>query len=171
MRKIIRKKHGQVQYLLENTFRVGFLLVALLIFFLMINYYINNKIDTKELKVEILTNKILYSDIIMYEDENDQVYPGIIDMKKFTDDNINSRINYQVKRHSTAMLEILDNEENKVVKTIYLNKAQYTNLEVLLKQEGKGGSSSYYKTFPVTYYDSGIYKYATLQMTIIVPNS
>jgi hypothetical protein len=107
----------------------------------------------------------------MYEDENDQVYPGIIDMKKFTDDNINSRINYQVKRHSTAMLEILDNEENKVVKTIYLNKAQYTNLEVLLKQEGKGGSSSYYKTFPVTYYDSGIYKYATLQMTIIVPNS
>ena len=48
--KNIRNKKGQVQYFLENAFRVGFLMVALLIFFLLINFYINNKIDNEENK-------------------------------------------------------------------------------------------------------------------------
>ena len=38
-KNIKKSKKGQVQFLLENTFRVGFLIVALLVFFLMMQIY------------------------------------------------------------------------------------------------------------------------------------
>ncbi|HYD03027.1 MAG TPA: hypothetical protein VEC16_01895 [Alphaproteobacteria bacterium] len=171
--KDIRKK-GQVQYFMENAFRIGFLIVALVVFFMLINFFILNKIDTKEIQAEIVVSRILYSDAIMYEDENTlRVYSGIVDMKKFNDETINAKINYPIKRHATASIELIDNVEGKIVETIYLNKAQYDNLNILASGdlEGKGGATKYPKTYPVTYYDKGNYKYGTLKIIVIVPNS
>jgi hypothetical protein len=172
IKRDFKNRKGQVQYFLENAFRIGFLMVALLVFFLLINFYINNRIDTNRLQAEVTANRIIYSDTIMYE-ENYRTYLGIIEIKKFNDDNIGEKINYLVKRHATAKLELINNDDGLVKHTAYLNKAQYENLDVLSKSggEGKGGATKYSKVYPVTYTENRTYHYGTLMMTLIIPNS
>ena len=56
MKKIMCQKiskRGQAEYLFENAFRIGFMIVAVIAFFLLINYYLNNKIDTNQLQEEV----------------------------------------------------------------------------------------------------------------------
>jgi hypothetical protein len=170
--KIFRNKRGQVQYLLENAFRVGFLMVALLVFFLLVNFYIVNRIDTYRLQSEVTANRLMYSNTIMYE-ENYRTYIGIVDIKKFNDDNIGEKINYPIKRHVAAKLEIVDNVDGLVKYTAYLNKAQYDNLRVMATSgiSGKGSSILYTKNYPITYLDGGKYMYGTIKMEILVPYS
>ncbi|MGV8141301.1 MAG: hypothetical protein ACP5NW_02580 [Candidatus Woesearchaeota archaeon] len=165
-----QNKKGQVQFFLENAFRIGFLMLALLVFFLLINFYINNRIDTNRLQAEVTASRIMYSDTIMYE-ENYRTYLGIVDIKKFNDANIIEKINYPIKRHATAKMDIISNENGSVVHTAYLNRAQYENLEVLVKSPGKGGATDYQKNYPITYLEGGEYHYGTLMMTLIIPNS
>ena len=166
------KNKGQVQYFLESAFRIGFLIVALLSFFLLINFYITNKLDTQRLQSEVLVNRILYSDAIMMQElENSRVYTGIIDVNKFDSTNLDAKIDYSIKKHATAKLQIVDNIDGKVKYTAYLNKPQYENLEVILYKEGKGGSTRYIKTYPITYTDGTEYKYGRLIIDMIIPNS
>jgi hypothetical protein len=171
-KKLSGNRKGQVQYFLENAFRVGFLMIALLVFFLLINFYINNKIDTNRLQAEVTANRIIYSNTIMYE-ENQRVYIGIIDVKKFNDVTIDEKINYPIKRHATAKLELINNTDGLVAHTTYLGKEQYENLEVIAKVdgEGKGGATKYLKKYPVTYLEGNTYRFGTLKITIIIPNS
>ena len=170
--QIIKNKKGQVQFFLENAFRIGFLMIALLVFFLLVNFYIVNRLDTNKLQSEVTANRMIYSDTIMYS-ENSRTYVGVVDIKKFNDATINDKMNYPVKRHATAQLELVDNTDGKVKYTAYLNKAQYENLYVLSQSggSGKGGAISYLKTYPVTYLDGGKYFYGTINMRIIIPNS
>jgi hypothetical protein len=174
MIQIRKNKKGQIQYFMENAFRIGFLIVALVVFFMLINFFILNKLETQDLQAQVLSNRIIYSDAIMYEEENTfRIYSGIVDMKKFNDETINEKINYPIKRHATASIELIDNVDGKSIKTIYLNKAQYDNLNILASSstEGKGGAAKYPKTYPVTYYDKGDYRFGTLKIMIIIPNS
>jgi len=169
-------KKGALQYMLENAFRIGFLMVALLAFFLLINMYINNQVDANRLESEVLSNRILYSDAIMYKDNAVQrTYSGILDMKKFKDENsLDNSIEYSNKRHATAKLELMNNIDGAIYYTLYLNKAQYDNLQVLIdsKGQGKGSATKYVKYYPVTYRDDAdSLHYGTIQMTIIIPNS
>jgi len=174
MNKISLKKRGQAQYLLENAFRIGFLMIALLIFFLLINFYIVNKIDTNRLQAEVTANRIMYSDTFMYTNfDNSRTYIGIVDMEKFDSTIITDKINYPTKRHATAELTLIDNVNGIVNKTVYLNKEQYDNLYVIWKSkgEGKGSSTMYKKDYPVTYYDGHEYRYGTIVMRLLIPNS
>jgi hypothetical protein len=169
--KMLSKK-GQVQYFLENVFRIGFLMVALLVFFLLVNFFIVNKIDTNRLQAEVTANRIMYSDTFMYQ-ENFKTYLGIVDIKRFNSDTIDKKINYPIKRHVTVKLELIDNDDGKTRYTEYLNEAQYEILYTLSKSggSGKGSSTMYFKQYPVTYIDNNDYRYGTIYMSIIVPNS
>jgi hypothetical protein len=167
-----RNKRGQVQYFLENAFRIGFLMIALVVFFLLVNFYIVNRIDTTRLQSEVTADRIMYSNTLMYE-ENSRTYIGIVDIKKFNDATIDAKINYPVKRHATAKLELVNNANGTILYTAYLNKAQYQNLLVISTSggQGKGGAISYTKDYPVTYIDSGKYSYGTIKMNVIIPKS
>jgi hypothetical protein len=171
MKKIYSKK-GQVQYFLESVFRIGFLMVALLVFFLLVNFYIINKIDTTRIQAEVTANRIMYSDTFMYQ-ENFRTYMGVVDVKRFNTATLDAKINYPVKKHATAKLELIDNIDGKVKHTAYLNEAQYEMLYTLTRSraEGKGSATMYRKRFPVTYLENNVYRYGTIDMKVIVPNS
>jgi hypothetical protein len=169
---IKNNKRGQAQYFLESAFRIGFLMIALLAFFLLINFYVINRIDTNKLQAEVVADRLIYSNIIMYE-ENSRIYAGIVDMTKFDDDIISNNIVYEIKRHAAAKLELIDNVDGIVNDTAYLNKLQYDNLYTLAKSagRGKGGATIYTKYYPVTYKNGDKYLYGTIRMNIIIPNS
>jgi hypothetical protein len=168
----MHSKKGQVQYFLESVFRIGFLMVALLVFFLLMNFYIVNKIDTNRLQAEVTANRIMYSDAFMYQ-ENFRTYVGIVDARRFSSGNIDAKVNYPIKRHAAAKLELVDNIDGKTKYTVYLNEAQYEILYTLARSrgEGKGSATIYNKKYPVTYLDNNVYRYGTIKMSIIVPNS
>jgi hypothetical protein len=166
------KKKGQVQYFLESAFRIGFLMIALLAFFLLINFYVHNRMDTNRLQSEVIANRILYSDAIMWQEkDNPRVYTGIIDVGLFSSTTLDARIDYATKRHATAKLTIIDNIDGPTNYVAYLNKLQYDNLDIIVGKEGKGAATRYTKNYPITYTDGKEYKYGTLMMDIIIPNS
>jgi hypothetical protein len=170
--KFHSNRKAQVQFFLESAFRIGFLMVALLAFFLLINFYIKHTVDTNKLQAEVTANRILYSDVITYNDPTIlRTYNGIIDLNKFSDTALNSGVNYPVARHATAKLELISNLDDKKIREIYLNKPQYAILDGLTNVGGKGSATKYYKTYPVTYKDANTFYYGTLRMTIIIPNS
>jgi hypothetical protein len=161
-------------FFLENAFRIGFLMVALLAFFLLVNMYISNKMDTNRLEAEVLANRIIYSDTIMYQDaKTSRIYPGIVDMDRFDEGILNTNIDYQNKRHIAANITLINNQNGAIVGDIYLNKQQYAELNILTMQKstGKGSATHYIKNYPVTYKNTNGYDYGTLVIDIIVPNS
>lgn len=167
------KKRGQAQYLLENAFRIGFLMIALIAFFLLINFYIVNKFDTNKLQAEVIANRIMYSDTFMYQ-ENLRTYTGIVNLAQFTTTNIDKNVDYLTKKHATVRMRLVDNKDNNIEHIAYLNEQQYLMLDTLAKAdgEGKGSATKYIKSYPVTYKDvAGNYRYGTIHMSIIIPNS
>src|SRR3989344_4030919 len=106
MRK--NNKKGQIEYMLQNAFRIGFTIIALLAFFLLINFYINNKIDTRYVQAETLANRVIQSDALMLQDPGTfRVYTGIIDMEKFSDKtSLDKSIKYEFNRHAAAKVKI-----------------------------------------------------------------
>jgi hypothetical protein len=179
MARRLKSKRGQVEYLLQNAFRIGFMMIALLAFFLLINYYINNKIDANQLQQEVLLNRILYSDAIMKQDlKTGNVYTGVVDLNKFNSENLGQSINYgSYTKHVGAKLKLLSKDPDpskQFIKDAYLNKPEYDSMDVLInaKVTGKGSATMYITQYPVTYigFDNNYY-YATLVVEIIVPNS
>lgn len=169
---IRKEKKGQVQYFLESAFRIGFLMVALLAFFLLVNFYIVNRLDTNRLQAEVTANRIIYSDAIMWQDNsNSRIYPGIIDITKFNDNTLSQRIDYSTKSHAAVQLTIVDTSDGSEKYTAYLNKAQYEILQGILNKQGKGSATMYIKNYPITYKNGAQYSYGTLIMNIIIPNS
>jgi hypothetical protein len=178
--KRINKK-GQIEYLLQNAFRIGFTIIALLAFFLLINFYINNKIDTRYVQAETLANRIVQSDALMLQDPNTfRVYTGIVDMEKFNDKTVlDTTINYEFSRYAAAKVKIYkkDNYGQSIyLGETYLNKNNYDNLKTLINSgvTGKGSASMLIKDYPVTCaYDKNfaLYDYCIMTVEVIVPNS
>ena len=174
MERIKRNVKGQVQFFLENAFRIGFLMIALLVFFLLINLYITNRIDPNRLEAEVLANRIMYSDIITYQDRATlRLYTGIVDIQKFNDATLNSNIDYLTKKHATANLTLINNQNGAWVTEACLNRAQYMNLKALAGSSavGQGSATAYKKEYPITYFKDGEYYYGTIIMEIVIPNS
>ncbi len=177
MKKIDKK--GQIEYLLQNAFRIGFTVIALLAFFLLVNFYINYKIDTRYVQAETLANRIIQSDALMVQDPNTfRIYTGIVDMKKFDDKaSLDNSIKYEFNRHAAAKVKIYKKDiyrRTNYVGEIYLNKNNWENLKTVLDSgaKGKGSASMIVKDFPVTCaYNNGVYDYCIMTVEVIVPNS
>ncbi len=167
------RNKGQVQYFLESAFRIGFLMVALIVFFLFVSAYINNQINPQPIIVEVTANRIMYSDAVMYQDPvTGRTYPGIIDLKKLNDDTISKNIDYAKKQFATAKIKILDTNGN-FVQEAYVDKPQYDILKVLIdsKGQGPGSATMYTKELPITYKNDTTYNYGLMELEVIVPNS
>lgn len=174
-------KKGQIEYLLQNAFRIGFTIIALLAFFIMINFYINNKIDTRYVQAEVLANRIIQSDALMLQDPGTfRIYTGIVDMEKFNDKtSLDTSIKYEFNRHATAKVKISKKDVYGNIQyfdDIYLNKNNWDNLKTLINSgaTGKGSASMIIKDFPVTCaYDKelNVFDYCIMTVEVIVPNS
>lgn len=178
---IKNNKKGQIEYLLQNAFRIGFTIIALLAFFLMINYYIVNKIDTRYPQAETIANRIMHSDALMLQEEGTfRVYTGIVDMNKFNDKtSLDKSIKYEFSRHAAAKVKLSRKDvygTATYIGEIYLNKNNWDNLKTIINSgaKGKGSATMMIKDIPVTCaYDKDFntYDYCIMTVEVIVPNS
>ena len=177
----MKNKKGQIEYLLQNAFRIGFTIIALLAFFLLINYYINNKIDTRYVQAETLANRIMLSDALMLQERGtSRIYTGIVDMNKFNDKtSLDKSIKYEFNRHAAAKVKLSKKDvygNVNYIGDIYLNKNNWDNLKTTINSgaTGKGSATMLIKDIPVTCaYDTDLnnYDYCIMTVEVIVPNS
>lgn len=176
-----RSKKGQIEFLIENAFRIGFAIVALLLFFVMINYYVNNKIETRYVQAEVIANRVMFSDSIMMQDPYTfRTRNGIVDMQKFLDPtSLDTGLPYKFVRYSAVKVKIYEKTSSGNLVFVgenYLNKNNYENLKNLVDSgvRGKGGAVMLIKDVPVTCaYDKQFNQstYCIMTIEVIVPNT
>ena len=141
--------------------------------FLLVNMYVSIRVNIKPLQTEVLFNRIMYSpNSIMYTDNiTGIVYPGVIDLDKFTNATLDNAVKYSYERHISAKLELYD-KEKQLVKTAYLNKGWYDRLEPLTKAgiKGPGSAKVYTKSIPLIYRENQVNQPGFLRIRIIIPN-
>jgi hypothetical protein len=178
---LIGNKKAAADLLLSSIFRIGFMMVALLAFFLMISFYMNNKIDPRYLQAETFKARLINSDAMMYRDPvTSVVHTGWVDMEKMRNPLDNSIDYGKYERHVAAKVKILSkpdaqNPDGQFIIETYYNKDMYENWKVLIKAQnfqGKESATMYISEYPVTcYYNIQSSDYCTMVVEVIVPNS
>ena len=116
--------------------------------------------------------------IIYYDEDADRSYSEIIDLSKFTDENIvstlESSINYgEEKRHLAAKITLKENDDIEDIKQIVYNEEWYDRLHALasIKVKGPGGAKEIAKQFFVIIKDGDSLSKGTLEISVVIPNS
>lgn len=127
-----------------------------------------NSLNTTELEMNILFQRIYYSDIITYE-EAGKLQTGIIDLNKFKSENLNEQINYTSSRHIAARLTIKSLGETPI--DAFLNEKWFERWKQSIDQTTFGSSAhnSVEKKIPISIMQGGILKKGTLEVLIIMP--
>lgn len=158
------------------------ILVILLIFLIyLVNVFTLNRLDTQNLEASLIVDRIVYSrNCISYYDGNiDRPYPGIIDIKRFKSNILDSCIYYgkdplgeDIENVYTAAKVTLTDIENGEAKEIYHNKDRYENWALYVGLEGAGGTRSYKETnYVLIMNDDGEITKGKLEFDVILPNS
>ncbi|MBN2421881.1 hypothetical protein JXB41_01525 [Candidatus Woesearchaeota archaeon] len=105
--------------------RIPFIIGLIIIFYLFFSSQYNFALETHKVGDYIFEKRFLYSpNALAYQDpETKRVYPGIIDMTKFDEDNINKSFVFE-KSYIAAKFELTDLETGHV-KEIYVNEKWY----------------------------------------------
>ncbi|MEM4259646.1 MAG: hypothetical protein QXG00_00260 [Candidatus Woesearchaeota archaeon] len=151
-----------------NIFRIFFLIFAIGIFIWIIVFFVVNNLDVSSLHMDVIFNKIYYSpNIINYVDENTgRVYPGIIDIKKFTRSNIEKSLNFRNVRVMAVKLELTDSTNNKQFGPIYNNQYYYKSIEVQ-SNVFKNDFNVIEKNVSVLYIENNIFNSGILNIKLI----
>jgi hypothetical protein len=173
--KSMLNKKGDVgaEEWLEQIPYIIFTAVVMIAIFVLVNYYVNLSVNVKPLESEFLFDRMMYSpDTIMYADPTTGiVYPGVIDLTKFTNETLDRSINYSYERHIAAKLSLF-NARKEFVKSAYLNHELFNNLEPLALNKITGASSAviYQKTIPAVYRENDVTAAGFLEVEMLVPN-
>lgn len=124
--------------------------------------FIVNKIDTEILELEVIYNKLLYSNngISYYDADTDRTRLGIIDLDRFNQTIINQSMIYDGSRYA-AKLSLA----NKVV--YYPNQNLYDNLKPLEGLKGSSGVASMERGFKVGYINNSVLSQSVLTIKVL----
>jgi hypothetical protein len=158
---------------LEQIPKIILTIIVMAGIFVLVSIFVNIRVDVKPVQREVLFNRLLYQpNSIMYTDQfTGQVYPGIIDLSKFTNETLDNSAKYLYERQISAKLELFD-WEKKLVQTAYLNGVWYGRIEPLAGAAIEGASSGKImsRTVPVSYRDGNTLRRGYLKVQILTAN-
>jgi len=153
--------------------------VIFIVTVLIVNRYIMSKVDVQELEASLLIDRMIYSRncFSYYDDDLLRPFPGIIDLDKFTSENLDSCIFYDydsegktknIYTSAEVILTYLDSGEEEI---IFHNEWWYSNWYPLRGIRGPGGTKSYKESnYVLIKTENGLEK-GRLDFDIILPNS
>lgn len=161
-------KQGMFKDFLTYVVRLITILILATSIVAVVQVFKVNSLDTAELEMNILFQRIYYSDIITYE-EAGKLETGIIDLEKFTSENLNEQINYTSSRHIATRLKL--EIPGETIPAIFLNEKWFERWKQSIDQTTFGGSAhnSVEKKIPVSIMQGGILKKGILEALIIMP--
>jgi hypothetical protein len=173
---MIRARRGQADEAWEWFPRLIMFAVAVVVIVIMVRVYTERDVEAPELARAAYLYRIQYGDIIMYHDnETRRVYPGIVDMRKFTDERMDATFVKKEPSEDRSMIAsqlVLTPMKGCAIpaKTIYNNRKTF-ELYAHINAQGQGGATQESDTYPVTARDGGTECGALLNITIVRPNS
>ena len=169
-------KKGTAEEWLEQIPYIILTAVVMILIFVLVNMLINTGVNVKPVQVEVAFYRILYSPhSIMYTDNiTGQIYPGVVDLERFSDSVLDSSIKYSYEKQISARLDLytVANARWVIEKTAFLNKAWYERLEPLAGAGilGSASAQKFIKIVPVTYIKNGASHDGMLIIDIVIPN-
>lgn len=153
--------------------------IVFIVTVLIVNRYVLSKVDIQELEASLLIDRIIYSkNCFSYYDENlRRPFPGIIDLNKFTSENLDSCIFYdydsegKTKNIYTSAKLTLKNLETEEKTSIYHNEDWYSNWFPLVGIRGAGGTKMYQESNYVLIQTENGLQRGKLDYYVIIPNS
>jgi hypothetical protein len=148
-----------------------FLIIVLFSIVLLVRTNITNTIDIKNVEAEVFYYGSL-SALSFKEDLIDRSYNGIIDLNKFNNHNLESKIYYgEENYHMTAKFTLFDKSDN-IIKEFIYNQDGFDKYEPLTKSTifGPGSATKVLKEIPIMIKDNDKYYSGLLKSIIIYPN-
>ncbi|MBU0665827.1 MAG: hypothetical protein ABIC91_01420 [Nanoarchaeota archaeon] len=144
-----------------------FLSLALFCVWFIKEYFTVQNLQTDLLETEVFFERMLYSpSTLSYQDPITQrYYPGIIDLDKLTDENLNKTLNYTNKKTFSAKIDL---EKEKI--TVYYHKRWYKRLAAASFLQN-GGVHTVKRTIPITYEENGVFSKGVLKIHLIKKKS
>ncbi len=173
--KLLKNRKADVGDIPLWLLRLIVLIIIIVVIQIVINIFILQNIDTRSAEAKVLTNRILFSGtgIIYTDSEISRAYPGIIDLDKFYDTNLESVLHLpENKVYFAAKITITD-LDGKKLSEIYCYKDWYDNWKPLadLNLAGKGGVDNFIEKRYVLIHDSADNKIksAVAEISILLP--
>ena len=160
-------------------FKIFFLIIVLFSLVLLIRSFIITELDIFNAESDIFIQRILMSrtGISYYDKDVDRLYPGIIDIGRFTLPTIerilNESIYFGTENKKIAASLTLKNEIGTTIKTIIFNSDFYFTWEKMYKAQwlkGPGGINVKARKFEVLIKGTEL-KRGSLDIVVIIPNS
>jgi hypothetical protein len=143
-----------------------FVIVGLSLFIVIITQsYMVKDVDTFTTETEIYNTALLYSKagISFYHPEIERLYPGIIDVSKFTTD---TTTNLFPDRNHLSGVIILNATDGSMIKRIVVDSDRYKRWKPLTSYEGPGATRKSVRVHRVQYIDNGWYTPKTGYLTV-----
>ncbi len=171
--KLNTKKAQATEKFLMQVPKLIMLIIVFFIVIALINVYRVDRLDVQQLEASLLLDRVLYSrNCISYVDETTtRAYPGIIDLNKFSSDNLESCLYYENENRNNAAKLILEDLDGSSIKTIFYNKKWYENWYPLIGISGPGGTKLFSERNYVLIKDDNGLEKAKLTAYIVIPNS
>ena len=169
-------------HMLAWIMRILFLVVVMLAVVSLVRIYIITSVDSFDAESTLLIERLLYSpELITYTDHTiDRSYPMIIDLERFTSDDIEQQLmeamDYGDKnQHIAAEIKLKDLENGRTY-TKYYNKIGYENWHVLTRLKlaniGAGSARAMNATaYVLIRHDDDTISRGNVQIRVVMPSS
>ncbi len=114
------------------------IIITLAVFLnIVLKSYYNTGLNSHNIENKILVQRILYSeDLLAYKDKDTlRVYPGIVDLKKFSTEHLEEGIDLTKNNRVAANIELI-NLETKDLKKAYINEERARSWDDYVALEG-----------------------------------
>ena len=153
------------------VFRMILLIIIALSIVILVNKFLVLSVDVHSLETNLLLNRLIYSpDCLSYQDDTLTSKPGIIDLQKFSEANLNSCLYFGERNDFAAANLSLVFFDSTPRNSTYYNSVGYQLLNPRAGLTGPGGSTRLSDWRYVLVRDSIGLKRALLLIDVVVPN-
>lgn len=170
MNKLHLAKKGQAMEEMAHIPRVFLLVVLVFVIYGLISLGIKNNADISQAESELILQRILYSTqgISYYDLELQRLYPGTVDLNKFTTRYLESIFSLPNEdQHISARIELKTNDLE--IAPVYINEEWFNRWLPLTSFLGKGGKNLATETLPITIIKDNNKIQGILRIEVITP--
>ena len=150
MEKLTGKKELIAEEMIFFIPRILFLTAVLFAVVILIKVFLIGVVDVREVESKILVNRLLYAKngISYYDVDLNRVYPGIIDLKRFSElgssnpNELDSKIINYGADNPLISAKVTLNQEGRGSLIVYYNRDRYDKWEPRVLASVKGGAGS-----------------------------
>jgi hypothetical protein len=150
---------------------IFFIIFVFLSYVFFTNAFFKTNVGSAEAESKIYAERLLYAkECLAYYDgrEIKRVYPGIIDITKFTTERLEGCMNFTKEERAALKAELLYNGDKT---EIFYNKDRFEMWDKLAGISGSGSFEKYNITTPVSVIENGEMSGAQISITVIIPKN